>query len=92
MRARSRAAGLPIYDPEVELAADHEGTDELRTIGLSQSLDVSGKGKARRELGDAEFALGEAQYALKHAVFMRDWLIGWARLAFSVADTLNRST
>lgn len=83
VRARSRAAGQPMYNPEVELEADHEGADELRTIGLSQSLDVSGKGKARRELGDAERALGEAQYALKRAEFVRDWLIGWARLASS---------
>jgi outer membrane protein, heavy metal efflux system len=83
VRARSRAAGQPLYNPEVELAVDHEGTDELRTIGLSQSLDVSGKGKARRELGDAELSLGEAQYALTRAEFVRDWLIGWARLASS---------
>ncbi len=83
VRARSRAAGQPVYNPELELEADHEGGDELRTIGLSQALDISGKGEARRELGDAERSLGEAQYALKRAEFVRDWFIGWARLASS---------
>ena len=35
-RTRSRAASQPLYNPEVELEADHEGADEMRTIGLSQ--------------------------------------------------------
>ncbi len=85
VRARSLAAGRPIYNPELELAVDHEGPDELRTLGVSQTFDISGKRDARRDLGTAELSLGEAEYVLTRAEFARDWLDAWSRVA--VADS-----
>lgn len=79
-RARARAAGRPLYNPELELAADDEGEDRLRTVGVSQTLDWSGKRKARRALGDAELALAEAEYTLQRTEFSRDWLSAWSRV------------
>ncbi|MEJ7746094.1 MAG: TolC family protein [Luteimonas sp.] len=78
-RARAIAAGGPIYNPEVELAADDEGPDRIRTVGLSQTLDLSGKRRARRAVGDAELAGAEARYTLQSAEFARDWLTGWTK-------------
>lgn len=79
-RARAHAAGRPLYNPELELASDHEGEDRLRTVGISQTLDLSGKRLARRALGDAELALAEAEYTLQRSEFARDWLGAWSRV------------
>lgn len=78
-RARAMAAGRPLYNPEVELASDDEGPDRIRTVGLSQTLDLSGKRRARRAVGDAELAGAEARYTLQSAEFARNWLTGWTQ-------------
>ncbi len=59
-RARADAAGRPLYNPELELVSDKEGTDRTGTVGLSMAIDISGKRRARRDAGAARAALGRA--------------------------------
>jgi len=57
------AAARPLYNPELEFEA--EDTDvELRTIGISQTLDWSGKRGARESVAAAERLAVEADYQL----------------------------
>lgn len=75
-RARASAAGRPLYNPEFELEAEDEGSegDRSATIGLRQTIDFSGKRRARSALGRAEFAVAEHEYSLKRAEFALAWL------------------
>lgn len=79
-RARATAAGRPIYNPALEVAADNEGEDHMRTVGLSQTLDLFGKRRARQAVGTAELARAEAEFTLQANTFARDWLTGWTHL------------
>ena len=42
-QARRTAAGQPLYNPELELAAEDEGPDRRATLGVDLTLDLSGK-------------------------------------------------
>lgn len=79
-RARADAAGRPLYNPELELVSDKEGTDRTNTAGLSMAIDVSGKRRARRDVGAAQLQFEEAQAQLRRRDFAASWLTGWAAL------------
>lgn len=79
-RARSDAAGRPLYNPELEFDVDDEGQDLTATAGIGMTLDLFGKRRARAAAGAATFALAEAQAHLRRATFAQAWLHGWAEL------------
>lgn len=63
--ARFRARGLaqPLYNPELELGYDN-ALSTSKEIGLSQTLDLGGKGSARAGMADAELAAARARLVL----------------------------
>lgn len=79
-RARADAASRPLYNPELELVSDKEGTDRTGTVGLSMTIDISGKRRARRDAGAAQLQFEEAQAQLRRRDFAASWLTGWAAL------------
>ena len=79
-RARADAASRPLYNPELELVSDKEGTDRTATAGLSMAIDFSGKRRARRDVGAAQLQFEEAQAKLRRRDFAANWLIAWSSL------------
>lgn len=79
-RARADAASRPLYNPELELISDKEGSDRTATAGLSMAIDISGKRRARRDAGAAQLQFEEAQAQLRRRDFAASWLNGWAAL------------
>ncbi len=61
-RARGRAAGRPLYNPELELDAERAETDVI-TLGITQSIDWSGKRDARADRGAFLARSGQAGLA-----------------------------
>src|SRR3546814_4111840 len=62
-RARLDAAGQPLYNPELELAAEDEGPDRTATAGMSLRLDLSGQRRVRRDAAAARLdQLGAAPW------------------------------
>lgn len=57
------AAAKPLYNPELEFSSERAEVD-TRTIGLSQTLDWSGKRTARKAVASSERDAAVAQYAL----------------------------
>jgi len=75
--ARADAAAKPLYNPALELSRENDG--EIRTTaGLSLTLDVSGKRRARAAVGHSELTLAQNEYRLRRAEFTRNWLVAWA--------------
>ncbi|WP_297527471.1 TolC family protein, partial [Thiohalobacter sp.] len=67
-RAESTALSRPLYNPELELEYE-DASDRVRTLGLSQTLDLSGKRKRRSRTGreglvQARAGLDETREAL----------------------------
>lgn len=81
-QARSRAAARPLYNPEIELTAERADVD-TRSVGLSQTLDWSGKRRARADVGTAELRAAEAGFDRMRLEIGLQWLGGYA--AFQVA-------
>jgi len=79
-RARLRAAGQPLYNPELEIDADNEGPDRTATVGLSLKLDLSGKRGARRDAAAARVDQATAEARLRRRDFARQWFSAWAAL------------
>lgn len=79
-RARADAASRPLYNPELELVSDKEGSDRIATAGLSMAIDISGKRRARREAGTAQLRFEEAQAQLRRRDFAADWFNAWTAL------------
>ena len=60
-RAFESAAGRPLYNPEIE--ADYESAvDNTWEVGIGQTLDLSGKRKARSAVAASDRHAVEAQY------------------------------
>ncbi len=76
-QARRTAAGQPLYNPELELAAEDEGPDRRATLGVDLTLDLSGKRDARRQAADARLDLTLAEARVRERDFIRQWFIGW---------------
>ena len=81
-RAQSEAAAQPLYNPELELAAENADVDR-RTVGLSQEIDWSGKRSARTGVASAEVRGAEAERDEVRQRAALDWLRGYA--AYQVA-------
>lgn len=79
-RARLDAAGQPLYNPEVELAADDEGPDRTATAGLNLTLDLSGKRRVRRDAASARLDQATAEARLRRRDFTKQWFASWAEL------------
>ena len=76
--ARADAAGRYLYNPELELASEKEGTERRTTAGLSLTVDVSGKRRARRDAAQATLDVAQAQAQLRRREFATTWLVAWA--------------
>jgi cobalt-zinc-cadmium efflux system outer membrane protein len=76
-QARRDAAGRPLYNPELALAAEDEGPDRRTTAGVDLTLDLSGKRSARREAAQARLGLAVAQARVRQRDFVRQWFTGW---------------
>ncbi len=61
--ARSRAAGRPLYNPELELDTEQTGTN-ASFLGLNQTIDWGDKRGARRNIGGLEVEAARASLAL----------------------------
>jgi cobalt-zinc-cadmium efflux system outer membrane protein len=81
-QARARAAAQPIYNPSVSWDAENADVDR-RTVGVSLSLDVSGKRKARTEQGLAELTQSQASYDLLRRDVAARWLKAWSAAALA---------
>jgi len=55
------AASRPLYNPELSLDAENADT-ETRAVGVSQTLDWSGKRKARTAVAESDRLVAEAEY------------------------------
>ncbi len=59
--AQSRAKGQPLYNPE--LALEYESNvDDIRTIGVSQTIDWSDKQGAQKQIGQQNLLSAEAEF------------------------------
>ncbi|PHS21928.1 MAG: hypothetical protein COA85_12305 [Robiginitomaculum sp.] len=62
-KARAKGAGRALYNPEIE--AGYENADSTtKSVGVSQTLDMSGKRKARAATGLADVMAARATLAL----------------------------
>src|SRR3546814_5601490 len=91
-RARLDAAGQPLYNPELELAAEDEGPDRTATAGMSLRLDLSGKRRVRRDAAAARLDQAAIEARLDRRDFVQQWFSGWAewRTAEQRAQTGQR--
>jgi len=55
------AASRPLYNPELSLDVE-DGDSEIRSIGISQTLDWGGKRKARTAVAESDRLVVEAEY------------------------------
>ena len=76
-QARRNAAGQPLYNPELEIAAEEEGPDRRATMGVDLALDLSGKRDARRQAANARLDLALAEARVRERDFIRQWVTGW---------------
>lgn len=76
--ARAEAAFQPLYNPELQLDADDEGTDRKVTAGVGLTLDLSGKRRARSAVAEAELDTATATARLRQRDFAQVWLDAWA--------------
>lgn len=81
-RARASAASRPLYNPELELAAENADV-ERRTLGVSLALDVSGKRRARAAQSAAEQDASEAEYEQQRIQIATRWLKAWSESALA---------
>ena len=78
--ARRDAAGQPLYNPELEFNSNKEGPDRTSTAGVSLTLDLSGKRRARSEAAESRVDQAVAEARVRRREFARQWLNGWADL------------
>lgn len=81
-RARSRAAGQPLYNPSLLLEAERADVDR-HTVGIALPLDLSGKRRARADVASADEQVAELSYQLIHRDLAARWLKAWSDAAFS---------
>ena len=72
-RARTRAAGKPLFNPELELDAE-QATDQTTFLGLSQTIDWSDKRSARTQTAAYEQAAAAAALAGVHQAIAAELL------------------
>ncbi len=79
-RARLAAAGQPLYNPELELSGNDEGSERTTNAGLNLTLDLSGKRRVRRDAASAHVDQATAEARVRRRDFARQWFTGWADL------------
>ncbi|WP_417461172.1 TolC family protein [Kordiimonas sp.] len=72
-RARAKGQSRPIYNPEVEIGYE-DAAEVTKEVGLSQTLDWSGKRKARSGVGRAEVEAAEARFEIARKALLSDIL------------------
>lgn len=77
-KARAQAAGRPLYNPALELDGENAASD-TRTVGLSLTLDMSGKRAARSSAAQYDFAAAESEHALTRQTLASQLLAELAR-------------
>lgn len=60
-KAESRAKGQPLYNPELALQYE-SNVDDIRTIGISQTIDWSDKQGAQKKIGQQNLLSAEAEF------------------------------
>lgn len=88
-QARADAASQPLYNPEVDLDAEREGDARTTTAGLSLTLDLSGKRRARADAATARVDQVTAEARLRRRDFTRQWFTSWADLRTSQRRALT---
>ena len=76
-QAHTQAAGRPIYNPDLELTAENADVD-TRSVGLSQTIDWSGKRRARETAATAEERAANAERDEVRQRVALEWLRGFA--------------
>ena len=72
------AAARPLYNPELDAEVERSA-DDARTLGISQTLDWSGKRAARTDAAERERLLAAARYALSVWTLGNELLTGLSR-------------
>jgi cobalt-zinc-cadmium efflux system outer membrane protein len=80
--ARGLSATRPIYNPDLELTAENADVD-TRSIGLSQTIDWSGKRRARSDAAAAQVRAAQAERDQVRQRIALQWLSGFS--AYRVA-------
>ena len=81
-QAQATAAGRPVYNPDLELAAENADVN-TRSVGISQTIDWSGKRRARETAATADVRAVVAERDEVRQRVALDWLRGFA--GFQVA-------
>jgi cobalt-zinc-cadmium efflux system outer membrane protein len=84
--ARARAAAQPIYNPSISIEAENADVDR-RTGGVSLALDLSGKRRARADLGQAQLRTSEAIFDGSRRDVAGRWLKAWASAALAARQS-----
>ncbi|MEZ5436744.1 MAG: TolC family protein [Lysobacteraceae bacterium] len=79
-RAHFDAASQPLYNPELEFAADEEGPDRSASVGINLTLDLTGKRRTRQDAAFSRIDLATAEARLRRRDFIQLWLSSWAEL------------
>lgn len=82
-RARAAAAGRPLYNPDLDLLVENADVD-TRSVGVSQTIDWSGKRKARETAATADVRAAEAERDGVRQRVALEWLRGF--VAYRVAS------
>lgn len=77
VRARTRAAGQPLYNPSLVLDAEQADVDR-HTVGIALPLDLSGKRRARADAASADEQVAEQTYVLSRRDVAARWLKAWS--------------
>lgn len=75
--ARADAASRPLYNPELELTVENADVN-TRSVGVSQTIDWSGKRRARVGAATAEIRVVEAERDQVRQRIALQWLSGFA--------------
>ncbi|MEO8671145.1 MAG: TolC family protein [Tahibacter sp.] len=81
-QARAQGAARPLYNPELEISSERADVD-TRSVGLSQTIDWSGKRRARVGVADAGIRSAQALRDQIRQDVAQQWFAGYA--AFQVA-------
>ena len=72
-RARARGQPRPPYNPAIELGYEN-ALDNTREVGLSQTLDISGKRGARARVAQANLSAAQARLAITRKALLGELL------------------
>ena len=72
-RARARGQARPLYNPAIELGYEN-ALDNTKEVGLSQTLDVSGKRSARARVAKAGVSAAQARLAITRKALLGELL------------------